>query len=310
MDFSICICSYNRSELLKETLESLLNLDPTDLALVELIVVDNNSDDDTKEISQKLLEKFPKGRYLFEEKKGLSYARNTAYELAETDWICYLDDDVQVPKEFIQQIIKHLKRGEYKAFGGKYLPWYKYGKPYWYMDKYGTYDFPYSKPTELGNNEYLVGAIMVFHKSILLKFNGFNPDLGMRGGTVGYGEETELQMKIKDAGIPILYDPDIVIQHLVHKFKIELNWFFVSAFSLGRDSILMNSKRNTLWLVVSTTMVMLGMLLVHLFYFTPKLLFKRDYYIQNWLIDVFKKIAKRVGVIYTSLISWQDQKMI
>src|SRR5258705_7046279 len=76
VDVSVVICTYNRCSLLVRALESLQHQEPADLSY-EVLVVDNNSTDETRDITQRFIEKNPrKFRYIFEPKQGLSYARN------------------------------------------------------------------------------------------------------------------------------------------------------------------------------------------------------------------------------------------
>lgn len=300
MKLSICICTYNRGDILRECLASIAEHKDT-LSDVEILVVNNNSSDNTLKICSSYEIILPNFRAITESQQGLSYARNRAFQEANSPWVCYLDDDAKVEVNLIDRIIWNIENTDYKVFGGLNYPWYKYGKPDWFKDEYGSYTLPYSKPAELKSNQFLIGSLMVFRKDILGEYNGFNVNLGMRGSTIGYGEETELQIRIQSDGIPILYDPKMIIFHLVPKYKLDIDWWFKAAFSLGRDSILMKSRSISVWNMILIGLVAKIMLVVHLIIYTPKL-FSKDYYLENWLLDVFKKIVKRVGVIYTGLL--------
>ena len=133
-------------------------------------------------------------------------------------------------------------------------------------------------------------GVQYFHRSLIAPIRS------------GYGEETEIQMRMIKDGVQIFYDPSLVVEHLVPKYKMEIDWFFKSAFSLGRDSIEMKSRSSSYLSLLMIAITAFVMFWIHFVVYTPKLL-KKDYYIQNWLIDVFKKIAKRIGIIYHSLLS-------
>jgi glycosyltransferase involved in cell wall biosynthesis len=95
LDLSVVICTYNRSSLLVRALESLEFQEPADLAY-EVLVVDNNSSDDTRNVAQHFVEKRPpRFRYIFEPKQGLSYARNAGIANARAEDIAFTDDDVR-----------------------------------------------------------------------------------------------------------------------------------------------------------------------------------------------------------------------
>src|SRR5687767_9568917 len=98
MKFSIVIATYNRAADLAETLQSLSNLDVADSW--EVVVVDNNSPDNTKETVLKVATNFPvELRYIFEKEQGRSAALNAGIRDAKGEIIVVTDDDVRVEKD-------------------------------------------------------------------------------------------------------------------------------------------------------------------------------------------------------------------
>src|ERR1700747_2087825 len=94
MDVSIVISTYNRCGLLEGALRSLLSQTPADLAY-EILVVDNNSTDQTRPLVEALArQNQEKLKYLFEPKQGLSYGRNTGIVAAKASITVFTDDDV------------------------------------------------------------------------------------------------------------------------------------------------------------------------------------------------------------------------
>ena len=96
VNVSIVICTYNRAESLRETLGS-LHAQKTDRVKAEILVVDNNSGDPTRQVVQDFskMSRWPV-IYLFEGQQGLSYARNTGIRHAKGPVMAFLDDDVVV----------------------------------------------------------------------------------------------------------------------------------------------------------------------------------------------------------------------
>src|SRR5678810_355900 len=92
---SLIICTYNRDMFLPDALESIKN-QSFDKSEIELIIVDNNSTDNTASISKKFISQNPSLniKYCFEEQKGLSFARNRGVAEANGSIITYVDDDV------------------------------------------------------------------------------------------------------------------------------------------------------------------------------------------------------------------------
>ncbi len=298
---SVLICTYNRCAILAECLDSLTRqtASPNDF---EVLVINNNSPDQTQQVAESFLGKVPNLRVLIEPQQGLSYARNRAYEEAQAEWVLYLDDDALASENLVERALWTIEHHDYKMFGGVALPWYKYPKPHWYKNKYvATNELPYKTVSKIHGNQFAIGCIMVIYKPTLAKYGGFDVRLGMTGDKIAYNEEVELQKRFRAEGIAIAHDPELFIQHLVAPYKLSVDWFFKSAFALGRDNV--NSKnvnKHPLNLLL-ISLVAFGMMLVNLIIYTPRLI-RKNYYIENWLIDVFKKVAKRVGTVYTALL--------
>ncbi len=89
---SVVIATYNRAGLLKETIESVLKQTFRDF---ELIVVDDGSTDDTEEVLKSYGDRL---RFLRQENRGPSAARNLGISLARASWISIQDsDDICAP---------------------------------------------------------------------------------------------------------------------------------------------------------------------------------------------------------------------
>lgn len=86
MELSVIIPSYNRYEFLKRALRSIYN---QSLLPKEVIVVDDGSEDGTKDIQKE----FPQIKYIFQTNQGVSSARNRGIEQSSFEWIAFLDSD-------------------------------------------------------------------------------------------------------------------------------------------------------------------------------------------------------------------------
>ncbi len=296
---SILICTYNRSEFVRSCLES-LTTQTVPREEFEVLVVNNNSSDDTLEVAESFREAFPHFAVYTESRQGLSYARNLAFQKATTKWLCYLDDDARAAPDFVEQALYTIDHTDYLFFGGYYTPWYKYGKPYWYKDAYGSNVMPFTTITTLPKGEYVSGGIMVMRKDLLERYGGFDPDIGMIGNKVGYAEETELQVRLRQEGIPIGINPDFRMDHVVATYKLELDWFFKAAYALGRDRVTSGLTSSHPLNLIGIALTLIVLTSIDALRNSFRLL-GSDYYLQNWLIDSFRKAAKRVGMLYTAL---------
>src|SRR5829696_8927692 len=101
MKFSVIIATYNRAEELVKTLDSLKNLEST--GAWEVIIVDNNSSDNTREVVLGRVESFPIPlRYVMEKEQGRSAALNAGIRAAQGEILAITDDDVRVDPHWLK----------------------------------------------------------------------------------------------------------------------------------------------------------------------------------------------------------------
>lgn len=202
----------------------------------EVIVVDNNSTDGTRQHIVGIGRQHSHVRYCFEAQQGLSHSRNTGFQAARGLYVAYIDDDCTVPQEWLDiahQVIVHVAPA---IFGGPYRPFYQSLKPRWYLDRYGTYDDgPISHV--LDEDHYLSGTNLFIRRSLLEQLGGFNTAVGMAGTRLGYGEETSLQRRVRKEHPHemIYYEPRLKVSHLVRPEKMRLIWCAKQMFVSGRD---------------------------------------------------------------------------
>jgi glycosyltransferase involved in cell wall biosynthesis len=104
MKISIIVPTHNRFQSLKNTIQSVVSLQ--DESFFELIIVDNNSTDNTANIAQ---EYYPFVKYIFEKNTAFSRARRTGANNASGDILLFLDDDVLVNKGSFKSIVEIFK---------------------------------------------------------------------------------------------------------------------------------------------------------------------------------------------------------
>ncbi|UCD15168.1 MAG: glycosyltransferase [Candidatus Omnitrophota bacterium] len=125
--FSIIIPTYNRAKFLGIAIESVLYQTFTDF---ELIIVDDGSRDNTKELIKKNYERLlssNKLRYIYQPHKGVSFARNNGINYARGEFICFLDSDDRFRTQKLQVTYKYIKKYQnYKVFHTEEI-WYRNG---------------------------------------------------------------------------------------------------------------------------------------------------------------------------------------
>src|SRR4029077_13854336 len=128
---------------------------------------------------------------------------------------------------------------------GPYYAAYDSQKPDWFKDNYGSRDFG-PQARALLENEFLIGCNVFFHRSIFESCGGFEPDFGMNGQKVGYGEENELQKRIRQVfGQDAIYsDPRLFVYHLVRREQMTLRWITRAFIARGRYRALISQENH------------------------------------------------------------------
>jgi len=292
---TVAVCTYNRAGLLEECLESLVN-QTADANTFEVIVVNNGSTDQTQQVAQQFTRQHSTFHVVIENKPGLSHARNLAFRNARSNWISYIDDDAKAFPNFVERALQTIAIHGFDCFGGIYVPWYKFGRPKWYRDQWASNQAGKPAQVEILQHDFASGGVMVIRKNVLEQLHGFSLRLGMIGGKTAYGEETQLQVAMRNSGMTIGFDPQLRVEHLVSKEKLTMRWFFKSAFAAGRDSWNAFGARASWWKLIRQILSLPGTF----FWKSAKTtcrLFNKDYYLQTWLVDTLRPCAYRIGRI-------------
>jgi glycosyltransferase involved in cell wall biosynthesis len=230
---------------------------------IEIIVIDNNSFDDTKALVMKCIASSPfEMKYIFEPKQGVSSARNRAISEAKGDYIFFLDDDCLVEPDWLSMAVSDILEFHPCVIGGPYLGAFLPGsKPKWFKVEYGNayfLDFHYKRGFHASFRAS--GANMAVRRDAFERLR-FDESLGMKGDKLGLHEEVDLQQRYLDAH-PLertFYEPAFVVRQLILGHKMRLSYrakrLFESSFSstskIGQRKILMSLVRVGVQLVLA-----------------------------------------------------------
>jgi glycosyltransferase involved in cell wall biosynthesis len=233
--FTVVICTYNRAKLLAGALETVC-AQTLEASRYEVLVVDNNSTDETATVVAEAGRGDTVVRYVFEPRQGLSFARNCGYRAARGEYVAYLDDDCKVPPGWLATAEQVIASARHAIFGGPYFAFYDTAKPKWFRDEYGSH-VQGEISRALTDQEYLDGANMFIRRALLRDQGGFSPEFGMTGRGLGYGEEVRFQRRLREMhpDVSIYYEPRLYVYHLVSPQKMTLGWKLRQMFVIGRD---------------------------------------------------------------------------
>lgn len=223
LPLSVVICTYNRPDLVRQVLGTIAEQDaPRDA--YEVLVVDNASPRDIAGVVAEFEGRIPGLRCIREDRVGLSHARNRGCEEAQGEYVGYVDDDCRLPPEWVSVALRIAREVHPVMFGGPYRAFYMTPRPKWFRDEYGSTDYGGAAGPSLSVS--LSGGNMVIEKAALEAVGGFDPALGMAGTTMAYGEETALQIRLREGYGPesVYYDPGLYVYHLVRPEKMSVWW--------------------------------------------------------------------------------------
>jgi len=238
MKISIIIPTHNRSTLLQNVMESILVLKGE--AEYELVIVDNNSNDNTKAV----VESYGNiARYVFEKRTAFTRARRTGEENATGDILLYLDDDVIVNSGSLKKIVEIFKTyPECGVIAGKILPKFSSPPPQWVLECQNAFNgwSLYNEDTfdfikrDLQIVQYAAGPMMAIRRNVYKLIDGFPPDtIGVetnRGNKsfnklyIGPGDYG-FCIKARQAGYKVYYSDKVSVYHIIPPVRFTLSFW-------------------------------------------------------------------------------------
>jgi glycosyltransferase involved in cell wall biosynthesis len=210
MDVSVVVPTYNRRQLLAQTLNS-LRQQKAGAIRYEVIVVDNDSSDDTPTVVAQFREGWPDLKYAHEPRRGVSHARNTGIGAAQADIIAFTDDDVEPQPTWVASIKQAFDaHPEVDCIGGRINARWTTAPPSWLTTSFWG---PIALQGPKGDSPYvdascasrcLMTANFACRRSALLEVHGFSPDY-LRD------EDRELQLRLWRAGKRGIYIDSVVV---------------------------------------------------------------------------------------------------
>jgi len=238
---SVIICTRNRAEYLQKAIKSLLD-QSLQKNLYEIIIMDNRSTDNTKDI----IKKFSKSkniRYIYEPILGLSQARNEGLKNARGKYVAFLDDEAVASKNWLETILETFESVKPRpgCIGGKIEPIWESPRPKWLSKEteiFITILDCSKKPTFLDRKKNLVGANMAFPRELLKEVGGFNTNLGRKGENLISCGEFIPQETLKRKGYIGFYHPKISVKHHIISSRLNKKWFKKRVFYEGVSNAL------------------------------------------------------------------------
>ena len=236
---SIIICTFNRSKILLDTLLSLDRITIPEGIDWEILIIDNNSTDNTKKIVNGFIKNGrSRFKYLFDKRQGKTFALNMGITEARGDILAFTDDDAVVDNCWLKKIIETFEIYDADCVGGKSLPIWLGERPGWLSDNLlnvlGILDYGekvLSFDEKISEGMMLFGVNWAFKKGFFLKNGLFNTQFGSRG------EDQEMFDRLKRMKAKVIYNPEIIVRHKIEGNRLVKsyfrNWFYESGVAMS-----------------------------------------------------------------------------
>ena len=243
---SVIVCTYNRCALMREAILSLLEQD-IDKNSYEIIVVDNNSTDDTKHVVEEISKgEMPVLKYIREDRQGLSYARNRGAREASGEIVAYIDDDAIAEKGWLKGLLDVYRNfPDAGIVGGRIDPVWLHEKPSWITKNmevaYTILNYG-NEIKEISFPKTPFGANLSVKRDVFLSLGGFSTQLGRKAASLISNEELYLCYLVEQNDKKLYYTPNAVVHHKVFPERLNRRFLFKRAYAQGISNILLERE--------------------------------------------------------------------
>lgn len=236
MNVSIIIPTRNRSKWITSAIKSFIKQDfPS--SQYEIIVVDNGSTDNTREITEQAASLNKNNiRYIYEPVPGLLSGRHCGASEATGEILVFVDDDIEASSGWLSAIIAEFEDKSVHMAGGSSLPMYEVDPPKW-VDKYCSWKEDQLTCGSLsllnkGNGRMEIDPVFVWglnfaiRRKTLFELGGFHPDNIPKHLQHFQGDgETGLALKMKEKGLKAVYAPGAKVYHCIPRERLTVTYF-------------------------------------------------------------------------------------
>ena len=211
-EVSLIICTRNRCTALEHALAAAAQAAARIAPVVEIdiVVVDNGSTDDTARVIDRMVSRHPRLMVgVNEARPGLSAARNAGLEHATGRILAFTDDDCELNPDYFVQLLEQFRDDEGPVVRGGRV---ELGDPRDLPITIKLSDAVEEFSADLMPGGFIHGCNMAASRTVFDRVGRFDERLGA-GTRFFSGEDTDLLLRARTAGIPVIYVPDMTVRH-------------------------------------------------------------------------------------------------
>jgi len=239
LKLTVAIPTYNRASFLRQTLAGIAGQEfPPDH--FEVLVIDNNSTDDTRAVVAEFATSNPAPCHVLETRQGLDYARNRAIAEARGEFIVFADDDILMQPDWLAQLVAPLLADANRrigAVGGEVIPVFPDGLPPWVAEWHAPLAFR-ADAGPLPSKHSPMGANLAFPKWVFEKLGPFHTALDRAAGNYFSGGDSEMIRRVRAAGLEIWFAPAAAVKHQMPASRTTFRYAARHAFDSARSRVI------------------------------------------------------------------------
>jgi glycosyltransferase involved in cell wall biosynthesis len=287
----VIVPTYNRAALLSETLRSIRAAKQVPGLGIRVIVVNNNSTDDTDSIVTAEKALFgPALCYISETRQGKSYALNSALSLATAELVGFVDDDERVDVSWFEEVARQFSRNDIDYLGGPYHPIWS-NPPAWLPQTYfGAVGAMASIPQlEMPYDEHFRGMLMggnaVIRRELFDSVGLYDTSsaINRAKGQLRSGGDSDMYRRLLASGARGRFSPNLIVYHAIPDSRLTLRYLWRWALAHGTSNNYQLHHRRGL----SQTPLLFG--------------------VPRWR---FSKAVADIPTVLRGLLLWRDQKSV
>jgi len=227
---SVVLCTYNRAEVLGDALQSLSQLRTRGQFLYEVVVVDNGSTDDTRQVVERMARTSTVAvRMVAEPSPGVAHARNRGIAESRGEWIAFSDDDQIADRDWLCELWAVAGAHAARCVGGAVrldLPDHASGLSGICRRMFGE-SVAGDQPRSYDGKATPGAGNLLIHRTVLQATGTFDPSRNEAG------EDTDLFRRVRAAGIPAWYAPQATVVHRIPEYRLRPDYLRWSSERIG-----------------------------------------------------------------------------